>query len=105
MTQKFDELMGEVQEEAKEITPTDWENIFRKLANPSCNKCYGRGYVGHVETPKGKMPQACTAKRCAMHKFYIIQQQARRQQLLDKQKKAEEKTEGTDDKSEVVCCP
>jgi hypothetical protein len=96
------EVVTELPQEAQEVTPLNWEEIFRGLANPNCKKCYGRGFVGHVETPKGRMPKACVAKRCSMHKFYILQQQARRQQLLDKQKKAEEVKEGSDDKREDI---
>jgi len=79
--------------EAADTTLTNWEGIFNNLANPMCKTCYGRGFVGWVITPKGRMPKACSKKGCALHKFTIIQQQARRRQMAEEQKKREEKVE------------
>lgn len=82
--------MAEKQEQ-QELTPDNWEEWFRKLANPNCNKCYGRGFVGWVETPKGRMPKGCGAKGCSLHKFKLLQIQARRQQMQEEAKKRKTK--------------
>ena len=80
-------------------TCEDWEELFNKLANPSCNKCYGRGYVGWQETPKGRMPRGCRAKRCSLRNLQLLQRQQRIQAMKDKQTKKEIKKEETDEQN------
>jgi len=38
--------------------------VLKKLANPNCNKCYGRGHIGYEEDRKTKSRTYIPCHKC-----------------------------------------
>lgn len=82
------------QEVTQELTPENWKTLCQELANPQCNKCYGRGYTGwHTLEDGMKMPVLCAGKRCTITSYRLVLRAQRIKEMQQKQKEAAEKVE------------
>lgn len=78
--------MEETNQEVKQ-TASEEEILesLANLANPKCKKCYGTGRLGWKIVDGKREVIPCTARNCAIHKYYFIKLLKKREELARQQ--------------------
>jgi len=86
---------------AEDILNDEDDVTLSDLANPSCKRCYGKGFTGFVHVSDDeKIPALCDARGCAMEKYLERKLERRREEA--RKRKAEGKKSEKVEKSEEV---
>jgi len=83
--------MEETNQEVKKPSEGEILESLSNLANPKCKKCHGTGRLGWNVTNGNREVIPCTARNCAVHKFYYIRLLQRREEIAKQQETEKEK--------------
>lgn len=84
------------QEVNQPISEKEILESLASLANPKCKKCYGTGRLGWRVIDGNREVIPCTARNCAIHKYYFLRLLKKREEQLKQQE--EEKEVDTNEK-------